>query len=57
MNNSFVVKGNVCQTKVPKKLDLHENAYVVCVDGVSRGVFDSAYLPGVQLHARRCRRP
>ena len=40
MNNSFVVKGNVCQTKVPKELDLHENAYVVCVDGVSRGVFD-----------------
>ena len=24
----------------PKELDLHENAFVVCVDGVSKGVFD-----------------
>ena len=39
MNNSFVIKGNVCQTKDPKTLDLHENAFAVCVDGVSKGVF------------------
>ena len=44
MNNSFVVKGNICQTRNPKELDLHENAYAVCVDGVSMGVFD--VLPG-----------
>ena len=24
----------------PKELDLHENAFAVCVDGVSKGVFD-----------------
>ena len=41
MNNSFVIKGNICQTITPKELDLHENAYVVCVDGVSKGVFDA----------------
>ena len=41
MKNSFVIKGNICQTKNPKELDLHENAYAVCVDGVSKGVFDS----------------
>ena len=41
MNRSFAVKGNICQTKVAKELDLHENAYVVCVDGISRGVFDA----------------
>ena len=39
--NSFVIKGNVCQTKNPKQLDLHENAYIVCVDGVSKGIFET----------------
>ena len=41
MNKSFVIKGNICQTKTSKELDLHENAFVVCIDGVSRGVFDT----------------
>ena len=40
MKNSFVVKGNICQTINPYELNLHKNAYVVCVDGVSKGVFD-----------------
>ncbi|MBR4420352.1 MAG: amidohydrolase family protein [Clostridia bacterium] len=39
MKNSFVIKGNICQTKNPKELDLHERAFVVCVDGFSKGVF------------------
>ncbi len=41
MKKSFVIKGNICQTKIANALDLHENAYVVCVDGVSKGVFDA----------------
>ena len=41
MNNSFVIKGNICQTKDPGTLDLYEGAYAVCVDGVSRGVFET----------------
>ena len=41
MNDCFVLKGNICQTLHPKELDLHENAYAVCVDGVSKGVFDT----------------
>ena len=41
MNNSFVIKGNVCQTTNANALDLHANAYVVCVDGVSKGIFDA----------------
>ena len=41
MNNSFVIKGNICQTITPEALDLHENAFAVCVDGVSRGVFET----------------
>ena len=40
MKNSFVIKGNICQTVTPKELDLHENAYAVCIDGISKGVFD-----------------
>ena len=41
MKNSFVIKGNICHTKNPSELDLHANAYAVCVDGVSKGVFDT----------------
>ena len=41
MNNSFVIKGNICQTINPKDLDLHEKAYVVCENGISKGVFDT----------------
>lgn len=40
MNRGFVIKGNICQTKTPTELDLHENAYAVCVGGLSKGVFD-----------------
>ena len=40
MEKSFVIKGNLCQTKVAQELDLHEHAFAVCVDGVSKGVFD-----------------
>ena len=48
METSFVIKGNLCQTKTPKELDLHEHAYAVCVDGVSKGVF--AELPQAYAH-------
>ena len=40
MKKSFVIKGNICQTKNPNELDLYENAFAVCVDGVSEGVFE-----------------
>ena len=40
MEKSFVIKGNICQTKNPKELDLHENSFVVCVDGISKGIFN-----------------
>ena len=39
MKKSFVLKGNICQTACPSALDLHEGAYAVCMDGVSKGVF------------------
>ena len=39
MKNGFVIKGHICQTKSPQALDLHENAYAVCVDGISKGIY------------------
>ena len=48
MKNSFVLKGNICQTTVAKELDLHEKAYAVCVDGVSKGIF--RVLPAEYAH-------
>ena len=41
MGKSFVLKGNICHTPTRDRLDLHEMAYVICVDGVSKGVFDA----------------
>ena len=40
MDKNFVIKGHICQTLTPDKLDIHENAYAVCLNGVSAGVFD-----------------
>ena len=40
MRNRFIIKGNICQTITSGELDLHENAFAVCIDGVSRGVFE-----------------
>ena len=33
MGNSFVIKGNICQTISAKELDIHENVFAVCVEG------------------------
>ena len=41
MKRSFVIRGNICQTTNPLKLDLYENAYVVCIDGISKGIFNT----------------
>lgn len=41
MGSSLVLKGNICQTITPKALDLHEKAFVVCVDGISKGIFEA----------------
>ena len=31
MKKSILIKGNICQTKNPQELDLHEKAFAVCV--------------------------
>ena len=51
MNNSFVVKGNFCQTKNPEELDLYEGAFAVCVDGLSAGIFNTLPEEYTQLPA------
>lgn len=40
MKNSFILKGNICQTKTMTELDLHKSAYVVCVDGCRQFIFN-----------------
>lgn len=40
MEHTFVLKGNICYSKNYKELSLHENAYLVCENGVCAGVFD-----------------
>ena len=37
---NFALKGNVCYSVSPTELVTKENAYVVCKDGKSYGVFD-----------------
>ena len=37
--NNFVLKGHVCYSKSKDELITQENAYVVCVNGKSQGVF------------------
>ena len=48
MNNSYVLKGNICQTKNPKELDLYEKAFAVCVDGISK-VYSMFYQKNMRI--------
>lgn len=41
MNNSFVIAGNICQTRTQNSLDLYARPFVVCVDGVLKEIFKS----------------
>ena len=34
MKNSFVIKGNICQTVTPRELDLHEGAVYLGLDAL-----------------------
>lgn len=41
--NTFVLKGNICYSKNQTELITEENAYLVCEDGICKGVF--SFLP------------
>ena len=38
--SKFVLKGNVCYCKSTSEISINENKYIVCEDGISKGVFD-----------------
>ena len=38
--NSFILRGTICYSTSPTELVVRENAYAVCVNGVSQGVFE-----------------
>ena len=40
MNNCFILKGTICHTPSLGRLEIHENAYTVCMDGICEGIFD-----------------
>lgn len=40
MKNSFIIKGDILYSKSQTELITKENGFLVCVDGVSKGVFD-----------------
>lgn len=39
--NSFVLKGNLCYSRSKDELTVCPSGYVVCVDGLSKGVFET----------------
>ena len=40
MSRSFVLKGHICHTPDADRLEIRENAYAVCEEGICKGVFD-----------------
>lgn len=38
---SFVLKGDICYSVSPTEMKSFENAFLVCIDGYSKGVFES----------------
>ncbi|MCD7895529.1 MAG: amidohydrolase family protein [Planctomycetaceae bacterium] len=39
MDNSFVLKGDICYSETPTRLACQPNSYLICENGVARGVF------------------
>ena len=39
-NNSFIIKGDIIYSKSKKELSWYKDGYLVCEDGVSRGVYE-----------------
>ena len=41
LNRSFAIKGYICHTPEPGRLEIREDAFVVCGEGKCRGIFDT----------------
>lgn len=37
MDNSFVLKGDICYSETPTRLACQPNSYLICENGVARG--------------------
>lgn len=37
---SFILKGHICFTKNPKKFEVYENSYLICIEGICKGVYN-----------------
>ncbi|MCL2627145.1 MAG: amidohydrolase family protein [Oscillospiraceae bacterium] len=37
---NIILKGNICYSKTPQELSVTQGGYLVCADGLSKGVFD-----------------
>ena len=40
LNNTFALKGTFCYSKDPQNLIVRENAYLICKNGISEGIYD-----------------
>lgn len=40
LNNNFILRGAICYSSSKTKIQAKENAYLICIDGKSKGVFD-----------------
>ena len=40
LNRSFSIKGHICHTPGPNRLEIRENAFAVCEEGICKGIFD-----------------
>ena len=40
LNRSFVLRGDLCHTPAHDWLEIRENSFVVCEEGICRGIFD-----------------
>ena len=45
MSGNFVVKGIICHTPSRDALEIRQNAYAVCRDGICEGVYDELPVP------------
>lgn len=38
-DTNFIIKGNICYSREKNRLEIHDNAYLICEDGISKGVY------------------
>ena len=51
MINTFILKGHICHAPGKDRLEIHENAYVVCENGICTGIYDEipAHCSGLKV--------